>query len=201
VNPRSFQYIDASIHGVALGDAAQIDAHPLLRELHGLILGIEQHVPIVDRRQRLGDLRLVRMHVLAKVVHVADAGVGNVEGAVGDDRILLGRGQQIEQFLADPHGAVRGLGIDLGDLAGRLVRAHRLVDVPHFIEQASIAWLALAFVVRPQFHGDPRAHDAVGDAPHPLGVRRRGQTRQRQTGGAFQHRFSWGRSLAGSAQA
>jgi len=40
---------------------------------------------VIDRRQRLGDLRLVRAHVLAKVIQVADAGVGNVECAVGDD--------------------------------------------------------------------------------------------------------------------
>src|SRR5271170_6282577 len=31
-----FQDVDAAIHRVTLGDAAEIDAHPLLRELHRL---------------------------------------------------------------------------------------------------------------------------------------------------------------------
>ena len=76
-----FQHVDAAVHRIALGDAAQIDAHAFLRELHGLILGVEQHVTIVDRGQGLVDLRLVRTDVLAEIVHVADAGIGDVEGA------------------------------------------------------------------------------------------------------------------------
>ena len=39
---------------------------------------------------------------------------------------------------------------------------------------ASIACVGLRLVVGPQLHGDPRAHDAVGDPAHPLGVRRNG---------------------------
>src|ERR1700686_493980 len=77
-----FQYLYAAVHRVALGDAAEIDAHPLLRELHRLILGIEQHVAKVDRGQRLADLSFVRMDVFAEVIHIADADVSNVERAL-----------------------------------------------------------------------------------------------------------------------
>src|SRR5277367_6505103 len=78
IHPRiaaRFQYVDASIHRITLGDAAKIDAHPLLGKLHRLILRVEQHMAIVDRRQGLVDLRLVRVDVLGEVVHVADAGI------------------------------------------------------------------------------------------------------------------------------
>ncbi len=64
----------------------------------------------------------VRMDMLAEVVQIADAGVGDVEGAVGDDRVFLGGDQQIEQLLADVHRAVRRLGIDLGDFAASACR-------------------------------------------------------------------------------
>src|SRR5258708_30997741 len=35
------QYLYAAVHRVGLGDAGPIYAHPLLRELHRLILGVE----------------------------------------------------------------------------------------------------------------------------------------------------------------
>ena len=91
IGPRvaqALQHVDAAVDRVALGDAAQIDAHAFLRELHRLVLGIQDHVPVIDRRQRLGDLGIVGTHVLAEVVHVAHARVGDVEGAVGDLRVL-----------------------------------------------------------------------------------------------------------------
>src|ERR1700722_18088782 len=34
------QYFDSLVHRVALGDAAEVNAHAFLRELHRLILGI-----------------------------------------------------------------------------------------------------------------------------------------------------------------
>ena len=39
---------------------------PFSKKLHRLILGIEDHVAIVDRRQCLGDLRIVRMDAFRK---------------------------------------------------------------------------------------------------------------------------------------
>src|SRR5580692_293247 len=57
------QDVDAPVHRIALGDAAQVDAHALLRKLHRLVLRIEQHMAEIYRRQRLVDLRLVRVDV------------------------------------------------------------------------------------------------------------------------------------------
>src|SRR5882762_1182114 len=159
------QYLDASIHRVALGDPAQVDAHPLLRESHRPALRIEQDVAKVDRRQRLADLRIVRTDVFAEVIQVADAGVSNVERAVGDHRVLFGGGQQIEELLADPHGTVRGLGIDQGDLAGGFVRAHRVIDVSHFLEHSVDRRVSLRLVVTPYYAGATRTHDGIRDAP------------------------------------
>ena len=104
---------------------------------------------VVHRGQRLVDLRFARADVLRKVVHVAHACVGDVECAVGDDGVFLGRNQQIEQLLADLHGTRRGLGVDLGHLAGGLVGAHGLIDVAHFIEQRIDRLFGLGFVLRP----------------------------------------------------
>src|ERR1700675_666550 len=51
--PARLQYLYAAVHRVALGDTAEVDAHSLLRELHRLILGIEQYGAKVTRGQRL----------------------------------------------------------------------------------------------------------------------------------------------------
>src|SRR5258707_5195749 len=63
-----FQDIDAAVDRIAFGDAAQIDTHALPGKLHRLILSVENHMPIVDCGQRLGNLRLVRPDVLWKIV-------------------------------------------------------------------------------------------------------------------------------------
>src|SRR5258708_30481315 len=55
--PARLQDIDAAVDRIAFGDAAQIDAHAFLGKLHRLILMVENHMPIVDRAQRLGHLR------------------------------------------------------------------------------------------------------------------------------------------------
>jgi len=132
------------------------------RKLHRLILGIEQYVAKVDRGNALSICASSDGRA-CEVVHIADAGVGNVERAVGEDRVLLGGGQQIEQLLADPHRTVRRLGVDQGNLAGGLVGAHRLIDVPHFVEHRIDR--GSAFAHRPP-HSTVTVSMSVGDAPH-----------------------------------
>src|SRR5258708_25756839 len=66
--PPRLQDIDAAVDRIAFRDAAQIDAHAFLGKLHRLILSVENHMPIVDCWQRLGNLRLVRPDVLWKIV-------------------------------------------------------------------------------------------------------------------------------------
>ena len=108
--------------------------------------------------------------------------------------------EQIEQLLADVHRAVRGFGVDLRHLAGRLVGAHGLVDVPHLVEHRIDGLIALGRILRPELDRDARAHDAVGDSAHPFRV-----GRQRRREGARQDRpewsrrvVSWAASLSGS---
>ena len=72
-------------HGVALADAAEVDAHARrVEEAPCALLGIEQHVAVVDARQRRLDLGLGRVGRARVVVQVADARVGDVERAFGD---------------------------------------------------------------------------------------------------------------------
>src|SRR5205807_2830264 len=77
---------NTAIDGVPLADAAQVDTHAGMLEAHGVMLLIEQHVAPVDRRERLLNLRFGRMDVARIVVEVADARVGDIEGACGDLR-------------------------------------------------------------------------------------------------------------------
>ena len=75
---------DAAIHRVALADAAEVDAHAGPLEAHRVRRLIEMQVPPVDAGQRAADLRFGRLHVQPVVVEIADARVGDVEGALGD---------------------------------------------------------------------------------------------------------------------
>src|ERR1700690_4626050 len=79
---------DSAVHRPALRDATEVDAHSALLETYGLLLRIEQHVTIIDCRERGADLLLGRPHMGPEVVHIPDAGIGDVEGAFGDARIL-----------------------------------------------------------------------------------------------------------------
>src|SRR5689334_24381836 len=64
------QNADATIHRVAFGDAAEIDAHALVLETNAVGLRIEQQIAKVDRGQRRLDLRFGRFDVLAIVVEI-----------------------------------------------------------------------------------------------------------------------------------
>ena len=92
------QNVDAAVDRVALGDATEVYANPGLREAHRAGRGIQQYVPVVHRRQRALDLLLGGPLACAKVIHIAHAGVGNVESAFGNARILERRGQQLEEL-------------------------------------------------------------------------------------------------------
>src|ERR1019366_5606782 len=120
------------------------------------------------------DLLLGRPLTLAKVIHVADTGVGDVESALGDARILERRGQQLEQLRADLYRLRCGQRVHLRDFARRLVDAHGLIDVPHLIHDRIDGLLAplLVLILGPQLYEDPRAHDAVDAARQPCRVRR-----------------------------
>src|SRR5882672_1446179 len=67
-NAQLLQDLDAAIHRIALGDAAEIDAHARAREEYRRLLRIEHHVPPVDARQRLVDGFLVGMNSLLEIV-------------------------------------------------------------------------------------------------------------------------------------
>jgi hypothetical protein len=60
------QDLDAAIDRVALGDAAEIDAHARARECTVRLLRIEQHVAPVDARQTPCRWPLVGMHPFLK---------------------------------------------------------------------------------------------------------------------------------------
>ncbi len=134
---------------------------------------IEQHVAVVDRRERGGDLLFVRPAACAEVVHEADAGVGDVEGAVGDARVFKRGVEQVEQLLADLDRTARRLGIDARNLAVGLVGAHVRVDVAHLGHHRVDGALARGRLLAPQLDHDARAHDAVVDARQPFGRNRR----------------------------
>ena len=123
--------VDAAIDRVAFADSAQVDAHARMLEAHRVVRLIEEHVAPVDRRQRVLDLRLGGMDVLGVVVEVADARVGDVEGAFGDLRVVGGQLDEVEQLLVDLHRLAVGALVDLRQLAFGLVVAHQLIDAAH----------------------------------------------------------------------
>ena len=88
--PSRLQDRDAAIDGPALGDAAKVDAHAGSHELDGAGLAIHAQLPVVDARQGGRDLCVAGVQVSAVVVEVADARVGDVEGAVAQARVLDG---------------------------------------------------------------------------------------------------------------
>ena len=119
------------------------------------------------------DLLLVRPHVLPEVVQVADAGVRDVERAVGDARILERRVSRSNSSALIFTGAcaARALTID-SSLVGLYVLM-ACVDATHFRQHGFDRRVALVRVVGPQLDDDARAHDSVFDALEPFGVRRR----------------------------
>jgi len=96
LNAASLQYGHAAVHRVPLADATQADAYAWQREAHASRVAVQDHMAVVDARQGPGDLAFIRALVLAEVIKVADAGIGDVEGAFCNARVLQGVGQQIE---------------------------------------------------------------------------------------------------------
>src|SRR6185503_9733643 len=123
--PARLQESAAPIHGVAFWDTAQIAAHAGLRERHAVRLLFEDEVPVVHPRQRLFDLLIARFDVLAIVVEVPDARVGDVERAVGYLREMQGQLDEVEELLVDDYSLFGAPRIDLRQLAFRLVVAHQ----------------------------------------------------------------------------
>src|SRR5215813_12832202 len=91
--------VDAAVDGIALADATEIDLHARVLEAYRVVRLIEQEVAPVHRRQGALDLRLVRVNVVRVIVHVADAGVGDVERPLGDLRKVRRELDEVEQLL------------------------------------------------------------------------------------------------------
>jgi hypothetical protein len=73
---------DGAIDGVTLGDAAEVDSHAAVQEANPVFCELD--MAIIDRRQFRRHRRLVGLLAFSVVVSVADAGVADIEGAVGN---------------------------------------------------------------------------------------------------------------------
>ena len=119
---------------------------------------VEDEVAVVDARQRRGDLPLGRAHVPRVVVEIADARVGDVEGALADLREVNRRLDQVEELGIHRHGALRAVDVDLRELAVRAVVAHQPIDAPHVLHHRVERELALHRIVVPGLDVDPGPH-------------------------------------------
>ena len=83
--PRARSIVGGALDDVALGDAAEVDAHAGRLEEDRAPLAIEHDVPVVDCVQSLGDLAVGGALARAEVVEIADAVVSDVERAAARD--------------------------------------------------------------------------------------------------------------------
>src|SRR6266850_5041250 len=72
---------DAVVHGVTLGDAAEIDLHVVAGEFNGAPAAVQPDVAIVDCGQRRRDFFRRGFDAFAVVEHASDAREGDVERA------------------------------------------------------------------------------------------------------------------------
>jgi hypothetical protein len=155
------QKLRAVLDGVALGDAAEIDADALLREAHGVRGEVYGDVAVVDGLHGALARRVVGLHVLAIVVEIADAGVGDVEGAVRGLGELERARDERSQLGAHLHGPLGGVRVDARYLAVVLERAHLGVDAAHVVHDDADGETALRGVLVPELHAHGGAHDGL----------------------------------------
>ena len=169
---------------MALGEAAEVDAHAVAREAHRARVGVEQQVSIADRGPRAGQLVVARLDRAAIVVEAADARVRDVERTVRQLGELNRSHKQRVHLVADRHRDSRGVAIDARQLRVRLERAHGAIDAMHLRHHRRSGSLAGRAVAAPQLDAHGRAHDGFL-AAHPARVRPRSSQRSSESEGAM----------------
>ena len=146
------------VHRMALGKTAEVDAHALAGELHAARARVEFEAAPADRGTRARQGLRVRRHTLAVVVQVADAGEGDVEGALRELGKALRLHQQQEHLVGQRHRFAVRVAVDAREFGVRLVRAHRAVDAVHLGHHLVDRRFAARNVLAPQLDADRRAH-------------------------------------------
>ena len=77
---------DAPLHRIALGDAAEIDAHTLFCKANRAVNLVGFNEAVVQPRQFLRDRILVGPATFPEIVMLADAVVGDIERTTGQHR-------------------------------------------------------------------------------------------------------------------
>ncbi len=113
LDPARLQNPDSMVDRVTLADATQVDAHPFVLETDAVMQRIEQQILVIDGRQGGLDLRLRRLDVFREVVQVPDAGIRDVERALGDLREIKRAFDQVEQLRIDLDRLLRRACVDL----------------------------------------------------------------------------------------
>jgi hypothetical protein len=160
-SPITWLYRDAGVDHVALGEAAEIDAHAVATEAHAARAGVEDQVLPADGLARTRQRGRIGRHAFAVVIEMADAGECDVERAVGQAREVQRALDQAEQLGTHGHRLAAGVAVDARKLRVALVRAHQAVDAVHLRHHGVDRVLGGASVLAPQLHMDGRAHDRL----------------------------------------
>lgn len=130
------EFLDRAVHGVALGDAAEIEADAGAFEAHGLRGGGEFEVAVIDARQDGGEFGVGREAVFFpdETPQLRERLDGDVEAAVGGGGDGHGGGEDAKQIWRHGDGVGGGGRVDALQFAVRAVEAHERVDAADFGE-------------------------------------------------------------------
>src|SRR5262249_32600342 len=168
------EQVDAVVHGMALGDAAEVDSDAVAGKADSPLPTVQLDVPVVDRRQRGRDAVGRGPRAVAVVEQASDAREGDIERALRQLRELDRALDQREHLRADRDGRLRRLAVEPRQLALGLERAHCAVDAVHLIHHSVHGRFAARRVLVPQLDAYRRAHDRLLPA-HPASSSGRGR--------------------------
>ena len=106
------QQIGGTVDGMALGEAAEVDAHAAAAKAQRALLRVEQQVLPAHAIARGAQCGLVRAQAAAVVVVLAHRGIADVEGAAREATEADGALDQGVHLARQRHRVVRGFAVD-----------------------------------------------------------------------------------------
>ena len=177
-NAERFQDVDTTVNGIPLGNATQIQPHPLIKESDGIGTGVQHHRSVIHLCQAFRQLFIGGLLSGAKVVQVADGTKADVEGAMAQFRNPQRLLKHRKETVAHLHRSVGRLAVNPGQFGIFPVTAHLTVDT---VEQSQHGISCLAGhgrILGPELHLYGGGHCRTAHT-YPFGLGRHGHSQQR----------------------